>query len=258
MRVWKRPSPSAPPLSKPRCKIGSVRKSACANSQDICCSLRMQNAGTWPANCTTTRDRRWWRWALLSSTWQDAAQGQDSKNRSAGDGSENNFPTICRRRSAGTLSYLLHPPLLDEAGLKSAHPLVRGGIFGAKPNQSRSLELPDDLGRLPNRGGTGCLSCGSGESLTNVHRHSGSSSATVRVDPIECGRRGLRSSDRGQGNPAGERLREMAAAKVGVGVRGMEEQSPPISRHAPDHSLNQEGTTVRAMIPLTSGETSNT
>jgi PAS domain S-box-containing protein len=148
-----------------------------------------------------------------------------------------------------TLSYLLHPPLLDEAGLRSALGWYVEG-FSERSKIKVDLELPDDLGRLSNEVELVVFRVVQ-ESLTNVHRHSGSSSARVRLTRSAVAVE-LEISDQGKGIPP-ERLREMAAAKVGVGVRGMEERVRQF-RGTLQITSNQDGTTVRVMIPLTSGD----
>jgi PAS domain S-box-containing protein len=178
---------------------------------------------------------------------KDAAQGQDS--RIAALATEAKQLSDDLSKEIRTLSYLLHPPLLDEAGLKSALRWYVEG-FSERSQIKVDLELPDDLGRLPTEVELVVFRVVQ-ESLTNVHRHSGSSSATVRLIRSSAAVE-FEISDQGKGIPP-ERLREMAAAKVGVGVRGMEERVRQF-RGTLRITSNQEGTTVRAMIPLTSGD----
>jgi signal transduction histidine kinase len=119
-----------------------------------------------------------------------------------------------------TLSYLLHPPLLDEAGLKSALRWYVEG-FSERSQIKVELELPDDLARLPNEVELVIFRVVQ-ESLTNIHRHSGSSSARIYL--TRSGNTlGLEISDQGRGMSL-ERQSEITAARSGVGVRGMEER----------------------------------
>ena len=78
-----------------------------------------------------------------------------------------------------TLSYLLHPPLLDEVGLESA---IRWYVDGFSERSKISVELilPPRMERLP-RDLELVLFRVVQESLTNVHRHSGSESAKIRL-----------------------------------------------------------------------------
>jgi len=178
---------------------------------------------------------------------QDAAQGQDS--RIAALAAEAKQLSDDLSKEIRTLSYLLHPPLLDEAGLKSALRWYVEG-FSERSQIKVDLELPEDLGRLPTEVELVVFRVVQ-ESLTNVHRHSGSPSATVRLTRSSAAVE-FEISDRGKGIPP-ERLREMAAAKVGVGVRGMEERVRQF-RGTLRITSNQQGTTVRAIIPLTAGD----
>ena len=178
---------------------------------------------------------------------QDAAQGHDS--RIAALATEAKQLSDDLSKEIRTLSYLLHPPLLDEAGLRSAIRWYVEG-FSERSKIKVDLDLPDDFGRLPTEVELVIFRVVQ-ESLTNVHRHSGSSSARVHLThsatTVE-----FEISDQGKGIPP-EKLREMSVAKVGVGVRGMEERVRQF-RGTLQITSNQQGTTVRAMIPLTAGD----
>jgi PAS domain S-box-containing protein len=145
-----------------------------------------------------------------------------------------------------TLSYLLHPPLLDEAGLASAIRWYVEG-FSERSKIQVDLELPPDLGRLPGELELVIFRVVQ-ESLTNVHRHSGSSSAKIRLTRSERAVE-FEISDQGKGIPLG-RLGEMTAAKIGVGVRGMEERVRQF-RGTLQITSSPDGTHVAAKIPLT-------
>ena len=128
-----------------------------------------------------------------------------------------------------TLSYLLHPPLLDEAGLESALRWYVEG-FSERSKIKVELELSSDLGRLPKELELVVFRVVQ-ESLTNIHRHSGSSSAKIYLTRSKNAL-DFEISDRGKGISP-ERLREMTAARVGVGVRDGR-KNPTISGYAPD------------------------
>src|SRR5207247_2269218 len=85
-------------------------------------------------------------------------------------------------REIRTLSHLLHPPLLEEAGLPSSLRWYVQG-FGQRSNVEVTLDLPEELGRLSTELEITLFRIVQ-ESLTNVHRHSGSSSASVRLRQI--------------------------------------------------------------------------
>jgi len=78
-----------------------------------------------------------------------------------------------------TISYLLHPPLLDEAGLASALRWYVEGLT-TRSEMRVALEVPDDFDRLPRDLETAIFRVVQ-ECLTNVHRHSGSPVAKIRL-----------------------------------------------------------------------------
>src|SRR5215467_10110653 len=82
-------------------------------------------------------------------------------------------------RDIRTISHLLHPPLLDEVGLRPALQVYIEG-FAERSKISVDLDLSDDFGRLPRETETAVFRFVQ-ECLTNVHRHSGSPVAHVRV-----------------------------------------------------------------------------
>jgi signal transduction histidine kinase len=146
-----------------------------------------------------------------------------------------------------TLSYLLHPPLLDEAGLKSALQWYVEG-FSKRSGITVELELPEDSSRIPRALELAVFRVVQ-ESLTNIHRHSGSASAKISLIRTAKAVR-VEIIDRGKGISSNG-WQEMAAAQVGVGVRGMEERVRQFGGTLKIDS-SPTGTTVTAMIPLTS------
>jgi PAS domain S-box-containing protein len=146
-----------------------------------------------------------------------------------------------------TLSYLLHPPLLDEAGLKSAlYWYVEG--FSKRSGIAVDLEFPEDFSRIPRPLELVVFRVVQ-ESLTNIHRHSGSPTANIRLTR-SAGEVRVEITDQGTGITP-ERLRQMTAAQVGVGVRGMEERIRQFGGTLQLHST-AEGTKVIAVVPLVS------
>jgi signal transduction histidine kinase len=145
-----------------------------------------------------------------------------------------------------TLSHLLHPPLLDEAGLASAVTWYVEG-FSARSGIQVTLELPESLTRLSNFAETALFRVLQ-ESLTNIHRHSGSHSATVRFEVLSDSVR-LTVADDGKGISPHvlERFRD-AGTEVGVGLAGMRERIAELGGRLEIHSGS--GTTVTATIPL--------
>ena|SRR2546427_7688417 len=144
-----------------------------------------------------------------------------------------------------TISYLLHPPLLDELGLASA---VRWYVqgFAERSGIHVQMEIPEDLHRLGNEAEL-VLFRVLQESLTNVHRHSGSKVATVRIGS-DSQQVWLEVGDQGKGIsvPYHNSLRP------GVGISGMRERIRDLSG-ALELSSDARGTLVKAVIPLAPG-----
>jgi signal transduction histidine kinase len=149
-------------------------------------------------------------------------------------------------REARTVSYLLHPPLLDEAGLSTAvHWYVAG--FERRSGIRTELDLPPDFGRLPADIETTVFRFVQ-ECLTNVHRHSGSSNALVSIQTTS-GQVIVAVTDTGHGMPqsitdgGGE-----SGAQFGVGLMGLLERVQQAGGNMQIQS-NARGTTVTATLP---------
>ena len=121
--------------------------------------------------------------------------------------------------------------------------------FSERSKIQVDLELPPDLGRLPGELELLIFRVVQ-ESLTNIHRHSGSSSAMIRLTRSERAVE-FEISDQGKGIPQG-RLGEMTVAKIGVGVRGMEERVRQF-RGTLQITSSPAGTNVAAKIPFDVG-----
>jgi len=146
-----------------------------------------------------------------------------------------------------TTSYLLHPPLLDEAGIApAARWFVEG--FARRSGLHIECDIPQHVER-PSRDGELVLFRILQESLTNVHRHSQASAATVRLtrtgQHIE-----IEVTDNGKGIPEA-RLRRIdsSAAQAGVGITGMRERVLKLGGLFHIEALNP-GTAVRVALPL--------
>jgi PAS domain S-box-containing protein len=146
-----------------------------------------------------------------------------------------------------TISYLLHPPLLDERGLASA---IRwyGDGFAQRSGIRLSMELSTDGMRLPQPVETTLFRIVQ-ESLTNIHRHSGSAMAEIRL-LADAESVVLEVRDEGHGIP-GSSLRRCngAGRAVGVGIAGMRERVRQFGGRL-DISSSSQGTLVRATLPL--------
>jgi two-component system, NarL family, sensor kinase len=146
-----------------------------------------------------------------------------------------------------TVSYLLYPPMLEEMGLESAIPWYLDG-FAARSGIKTTFDVQTDFGRLP-RDSELALFRVLQESLTNVHRHSGSQTAHVRLLMRE-GMAVLEIEDRGKG--FSPQLLEQSGqdwmGAPGVGVRGMNERMRQLGGRL-ELVSKESGTTVRGIVP---------
>ena len=143
-----------------------------------------------------------------------------------------------------TLSYLLHPPLLDEAGLDSALRWYVEG-FSERSGIEVRFDVALEFGRQPQDIET-TLFRSVQESLINIHRHAKSATAEIRLRR-ERGWVVLEVQDWGRGIP-----RDAAApAAEGVGIAGMRERIQQLGGRLEIES-GAGGTTVRAVLPLPS------
>jgi len=145
-----------------------------------------------------------------------------------------------------TISHLLHPPLLDEVGLQSALRWYIEG-FSERSKINVNLQLPDDFGRLP-RNLEITLFRVVQECLTNIHRHSGSSTAAIHVARVE-NEVHLEVRDAGKGIPADAQTSLAAGKLSGVGLRGMSERLRQMGGRLAITS-NGTGTLVLATLPI--------
>jgi PAS domain S-box-containing protein len=146
-----------------------------------------------------------------------------------------------------TVSYLLYPPMLEEMGLKSAIPWYLDG-FSARSGIKTTFEVETEVQRLPRESELALFRVLQ-EGLTNVHRHSGSPTAHVRL-LVREGMVVLQIEDKGKGiSPEllGEFCQEWMGG-LGIGVRGMNERMRQLGGRL-DLASNEGGTTVTAMVP---------
>jgi signal transduction histidine kinase len=145
-----------------------------------------------------------------------------------------------------TMSHLLHPPLLDEAGLPSALQWYVDG-FSERSNITVTLKITDDFGRMPDELEIAIFRVVQ-ECLTNIHRHSGSRTAEVSLSQ-DSDHVKLEVRDEGKGLPLEKKLALTSSGMMGVGLRGMRERITQLNG-AIEISSAEEGTVVRAIIPL--------
>ena len=167
-----------------------------------------------------------------------AAKTKDSDNRKLEEASQITDSCIAEIR---TLSHLLHPPLLEEAGLVSAVDWYVKG-FAARSGIQAKLEIAEPLGVLGKEIELVVFRVLQ-ESLTNVHRHSGSKTVAIRIG-VDAQQAWLEIQDQGRGMPDG-------ALRAGVGITGMRERIENLNGDLLISS-DQNGTHVRVVLPLAS------
>jgi PAS domain S-box-containing protein len=140
-------------------------------------------------------------------------------------------------RDLRTMSHLLHPPLLDEAGLHSA---VRWYVegFAERSKIDVDLHLDPKVGRLPAELETAIFRIVQ-ECLTNIHRHSGSRSAIISITR-DSHNVAIEVRDQGQGMPM--------PIRAGVGIQGMGERVRQLGGRLGIESGNG-GTRIIAIFP---------
>jgi PAS domain S-box-containing protein len=149
-------------------------------------------------------------------------------------------------RELRTTSYLLHPPLLDETGISSALSWYVQGLV-ERSSLEIDLQVPDNFGRLPSEMELVIFRLVQ-ECLTNIHRHSGSKVALIRIEREENTIH-VTVEDRGRGMSP-ERLAAIQSQGTGVGIRGMRERVRHLRGDLVIES-NGAGTKVCATLPLT-------
>ncbi len=145
-----------------------------------------------------------------------------------------------------TLSYLLHPPLLDEAGLNSALRWYVEG-FSKRSHVVVNLDLDSALGRLPREVETAIFRIVQ-ECLTNVHRHSGSALAQIRVERRSRNVR-VEVADEGKGIPPNKLENPKSSGGLGIGITGMRERVRQLGGKLEIIS-DEGGTLIRAELPI--------
>jgi PAS domain S-box-containing protein len=146
-----------------------------------------------------------------------------------------------------TVSYLLHPPLLDELGLRSALRAYTDG-YTQRTGVQVDLHLPPALGRLA-RAVELTLFRIVQEGLTNIHQHSGSRTAEIRLlKDAEQVRLEVEDHGHGIAPEALERI-DRGGVQLGVGIAGMRERARQLGGTLQIRS-DGRGTTVTAVLPV--------
>ena len=145
-----------------------------------------------------------------------------------------------------TVTYLLHPPLLDEVGLAEALQSYAQG-FNQRTGIEVEIRIPPDFGRLSSEMETTLFRIVQ-EGLANVHKHSGSPLVLILLerDPLEVR---LVLQDRGRGLPEALHPRPKGFVRFGVGIMGMRERAEQLGGRL-ELSSNDAGTTLTVILPL--------
>jgi signal transduction histidine kinase len=145
-----------------------------------------------------------------------------------------------------TISYLLHPPLLDEAGLVSALRCYVEG-FSERSKIDTKLEVPQDLVGLSKEIELSIFRVVQ-ECLINIHRHAASPTATIRIVQDEACLR-VEIEDAGKGISREKEIAVTSAVHFGVGLRGMRERLRQLGGTLRIQSTGH-GTQVTAILPV--------
>ena len=151
-----------------------------------------------------------------------------------------------------TVTYLLHPPLLDEVGLAAALQAYTQG-FQQRTGIQVEIKAPAAFGRLSVELETTLFRVVQ-EGLANVHKHSGSSLAVIRLDRDENEVR-LVLQDWGRGLPA-ELLAETRGVRFGVGIAGMRERAEQLGGRL-ELASNDSGVRLTVILPLVESHEEN-
>jgi PAS domain S-box-containing protein len=148
-------------------------------------------------------------------------------------------------RKVRNMSYLLHPPLLDESGLMPALHWYLEGLKNRSQVRITFEHMPLVFPRLPHEVETAIFRVIQ-ECLTNIFRHSGSNDARIDLRH-DTDRVTVRVRDFGKGIPDPRTVITYAA---GVGISGMRERVKHLNGEL-RISRAEPGTLVEATIPLT-------
>jgi len=144
-----------------------------------------------------------------------------------------------------TLSYVMHPPLLDECGLETSIQMYSRGI-NRRVGLQIELDIPRRLERLSEEAELAIFRIVQA-SLANIQLHSGSAKATVKIEHVTDGL-AVTIRDQGRGIPSGVLDRSPMNKGVGVGIAGMRERVKYLGGRLEIES-SVCGTQVRATIP---------
>jgi signal transduction histidine kinase len=157
-------------------------------------------------------------------------------------------------REIRTLSFLLHPPVLDDLGLEYALPWYVNG-FGRRSGIAVRMDVQRDLGRMPADVELALYRTVQ-EGLANVHHHSGSRTASITLFR-DSGFVILELADSGCGFKSSLEAGAGKTQELGVGIVGMRERAHQLGGTV-DIQSDGDGTKVRVALPLRSDESAGT
>jgi signal transduction histidine kinase len=148
-----------------------------------------------------------------------------------------------------TISHLLHPPLLDEAGLASALRCYVEG-FSARSKIDVKLDIPQEFAGLSEDMELSVFRVIQ-ECLTNIHRHAGSATAEIRIIQDKACLT-IEIEDAGKATPTERECALGESAQTGVGIRGMRERMRQFGGTL-KVQFSDRGTRVTAILPVVHG-----
>ena len=148
-------------------------------------------------------------------------------------------------REVRTVSHLLHPLVLDDAGLGPALRWYAAG-FSERSQVGVKVDIADDFGRLPQETETAIFRIVQ-EALTNVHRHSASRTAIIRV-ARRNGDTIVEVEDKGHGMPLPSES-TCWRSPMGIGLAGIRQRVQQLNGEFEIKSALGEGTTIRFVLP---------
>jgi signal transduction histidine kinase len=152
-----------------------------------------------------------------------------------------------------TVTYLLHPPLLDEVGLADALRVYVQG-FNQRTGIGVEITIPRDFGRLSSEMETALFRVAQ-EGLANVHKHSGTRSAVIRLERDSREVR-LVLQDRGHGLPTALLPWAKEFVHFGVGLTGMRERAEQLGGRL-ELTSDDAGVRLTVTLPLVQSNEEN-
>lgn len=154
-------------------------------------------------------------------------------------------------REVRTVSHLLHPLVLDDAGLGPALRWYARG-FSERSHVGVDVQIEDEFGRLSQESETAIFRIVQ-EALTNVHRHSGSRTAVIRVVRDDASVL-LEVADSGRGMPLPSESTGWRSP-LGIGLAGIRQRVKQLQGQFEIRSAPGKGTTIRVTLPLNEAST---